>query len=57
MNPRAKAIQNLMKYLHKSEADRFKPQESQEPKAEEKAEGNDIAPEMMEALQALSTGE
>ncbi len=57
MKARQAAIASLMKYLHKSEAGRFAPKESVEPKAEEAKEGsNDMAPEMMEALQALVNG-
>ena len=56
MEPRKRAIQNLLKFLNKSEAGRFSPpKEAEEPKAEEEHEGLDA--ETMEALQALTTSE
>lgn len=53
MKARKAAIASLMKFLHKSEAGRFAPPESQEPKAEEAQEGDQMSPEAMEALQGL----
>ena len=54
-NPRASAIRNLMKFLQKSEADRFKPKEAEiEPAPESEAEKEGMDPEMMDALEALS---
>lgn len=51
MKARQEAIKSLLKYLHRSEADRFKPQEEAPAPAPEAKD--EMAPETLEALQAL----
>lgn len=53
MKARLAAVKSLLKYLHKSEADRFAPKQEEAPAPAEKSEG-EMSPEMLSALESLT---